>query len=98
MLFKDRLSLGKNIVLHKGVVTNTPVGSKTYDAFVAGIEDAYKYKIGKIPPGAEHRPDLISNTFYNTPSYWWLLMLVNNISDPFEGFNVGDRILIPEIF
>ena len=50
-----------------------------------------------IPAGFEHRPDLISNVFYGSPSNWWLLMLVNGISDPFEGFNVRDRILIPKI-
>jgi hypothetical protein len=53
--------------------------------------------VGYIPAGYEHRPDLISNLFYGSPKNWWLLMLVNSVEDPFEGFNVGDSILIPKI-
>jgi hypothetical protein len=52
-------------------------------------------RVGKIPAGFEHRPDLISNLFFGTPGYWWYLMLVNGVTDPFEGFNSGDQILIP---
>ncbi len=97
MITKDRHQLGEFLIQHKGVVTKTPIGTPLYDKLTEGIETAFNYEIGFIPAGAEHRPDIISNVFYNTPAYWWLLMLVNNVSDPFEGFNVGDQILIPII-
>ncbi|MEY3311501.1 MAG: Base plate wedge protein 53, partial [Bacteroidota bacterium] len=42
----------------------------------------------------EHRADLISNLFYNTPTLDWLVCLSNNINDPFQQLNVGDEIKI----
>lgn len=95
MISKNRLNIGNVAVTHRGVLTNTPVGDNNYDSFVSNIDTTFKFEIGFVPPGAAHRPELISNVFYNTPAYWWLLMLVNGVTDPFEGFNEGDQILIP---
>jgi hypothetical protein len=55
------------------------------------------YRVGYIPAGYEHRPDLISNLFYDTTSYDWLILMFNNIKDPFQELNVDDRILIPNL-
>lgn len=99
-------SLGKNTgpyeldvvkVLHRNAVTTTIVGSNVYDNIIVNLRNSYEYEVGYVPNGFEHRPDLISNVFYGTPKNWWLLMLVNNITDPFEGFKVNERILIPKI-
>jgi len=95
MLAKNRHTIGDFVVNHKGVITHTPVGTEQYDSLVENIDTVFNFEVGYIPLAAAHRPDLISNVFYDTPSYWWLLMLVNNITDPFEGFNAGDRILLP---
>lgn len=83
-------------VRHRKTLTTTIVNTKSFDSILDNLETAYDYEVGFVPPGFEHRPDLISNVFYGTPDKFWLLMLVNNISDPFEGFNVNDRILIPK--
>ena len=80
---------------HKGKPITTSVGSKM-DIIVSDIQNLPS-KVGIIPAEYAHRPDLISNIFYGTPGYWWYLMQVNGISDPFEGFNSGDQILIPVI-
>jgi len=84
-------------VQHKNITTNTIVNSKKFDSLLADIDTAFEYEVGYIPAGYEHRPDLISNLFYGSPKNWWLLMLVNGVEDPFEGFNIGDVILIPKI-
>ena len=97
MFLKSRFLMGNNVVSHKGETVNTPVGTIAYDTFIKNIDSMFTYEIGTIPAGVEHRPDLISNIFYGTPAYWWLLMAVNSVPDPFEGFNVGDRILIPNL-
>jgi len=76
---------------------NTIVGSPVFDTMTTFMDDAYSYEVGYVPAGYEHRPDLISNVFYGSPKNWWLLMLVNGITDPFEGFNVNQRILIPQL-
>lgn len=93
----SRYSVGEVLVEHRDKVVNTTVGSTSYDYLVENIETLFNYRTGYIPAGFEHRPDLISDLFYGTVGYWWLLMLVNGVSDPNEGFNVNDLILIPEL-
>lgn len=97
MIVKDRLLIGAFIANHKDKVTNTPVGTDAYDFFVENITSLFEYEVGYIPASAAHRPDLISQVFYDTPAYWWLIMLFNNVTDPFEQLNVGDQILIPKL-
>lgn len=94
---KGPYSLDEVRVQHKNITTNTIVNSKKFDSLLADIDTAFEYEVGYIPAGYEHRPDLISNLFYGSPKNWWLLMLVNGVKDPFEGFNLGDVILIPKI-
>jgi hypothetical protein len=99
-------SLGKNngpysldyqLITHRGCKISTIVGTDTYDKILSDLENYYEYEVGFVPEGYEHRPDLISNVFYGSPKNWWLLMLVNNIEDPFEGFRTGEKILIPKL-
>tara|TARA_R100000951_G_scaffold74617_2_gene62879 strand:+ start:4733 stop:5035 length:303 start_codon:yes stop_codon:yes gene_type:complete len=94
---KGPYSLDEAIVTHRQVTTKTIVNTSRFDSLLEDLEESFEYEIGYVPAGYEHRPDLISNIFYGTPKNWWLLMLVNNIEDPFEGFNVQDRIVIPRI-
>lgn len=94
---KTRYALGQLMVEHRGVKVNTTVGHPSADLLVQYVNRVYDFDIGYIPAGFEHRPDRISELFYNSPGYWWLILLANNISDPFEGLNVGDRILIPKL-
>lgn len=65
-------------------------------SFIKSLENI-RLEVFYIPLGLEHRPDLISYNFYNTVSKDWLIMMFNNISDPFQELNVGDRLLIPII-
>ena len=53
--------------------------------------------VGYIPAGYEHRPDLISELFYNTVTKDWVIIMFNNIKDPFQELNVGDRVLLPKL-
>jgi hypothetical protein len=93
----SQYSVGYEVVDHKNAKIKTTFGSNKADELNEKYEDLFTYTVGFVPLGYEHRPDLISNLFYETPDKWWLLMKVNNISDPFEGFNVGDKILIPKL-
>ena len=90
-------SLDVNKVRHRNVITTTIVNTPKFDSILSNLDSSYEYEVGYVPNGYEHRPDLISNVFYGTPKNWWLLMLVNSISDPNEGFNVSDKILIPKM-
>ena len=44
----------------------------------------------------ENRLDIISNDYYNTPNYWWVIALGNYIIDPFT-IPVGTYLRIPQI-
>lgn len=43
------------------------------------------------------RPDLISYRMYQTVEYWWLILLYNQVLDPFAELKVGDLLYIPNI-
>tara|TARA_R110000803_G_scaffold88792_1_gene155774 strand:+ start:762 stop:1070 length:309 start_codon:yes stop_codon:yes gene_type:complete len=92
---KGPYALDSQLVRHRTVITKTIVNTPKFDDMLLDLGKAYEYEVGYVPAGYEHRPDLISNVFYGTPKNWWLLMLVNGISDPFEGFTQNQRILIP---
>ena len=89
--------LGKVEVRHRNKLTVIAAGSDGFDKSPEDLETSFSHDIAYVIPGYEHRPDLISNVFYRTPEYWWLILLYNNIDDPFEGLNVGDQIKIPNL-
>jgi len=41
------------------------------------------------------RPDLISYKFYGTPAFYWVILWINDIADPFEGMYPGMLLRIP---
>jgi len=43
------------------------------------------------------RPDLISYKVYQTVKFWWLIMTVNNINNPFTDLTVGLTLQIPNL-
>ena len=51
--------------------------------------------MAKVPTGMEGRPDLIANEFYGDSTYWWIICVANNISDPFEQLKAGKLIKLP---
>ena len=48
-----------------------------------------------MPQAEESRLDLISALFYGTPQLWWIIALVNNITDPIVGAPPGTALRIP---
>lgn len=96
MKYINHYNLGVFEVKHRDKVLVTSLNSPDFEAFSESLP--FKdFEVGYIPAGYEHRPDLISDLFYNTVTYDWLIMLFNNIYDPFQQLNVGDRILIPKV-
>jgi hypothetical protein len=92
-----RSGFGEIVISHKGHPITTTVGSITYeDQFGGDFSQVNFVKTdGNIPNGFQHRPDLISNLFFNNPSAWWLICERNAIFDVFEQLNPGDEIKIP---
>lgn len=43
------------------------------------------------------RWDLLSTLVYDTPTYWWALLAVNDIEDPFDPNLAGQTIMIPNV-
>tara|TARA_Y100000310_G_C20598368_1_gene771701 strand:- start:657 stop:974 length:318 start_codon:yes stop_codon:yes gene_type:complete len=92
--YPSRYDYGVKKVLHKGVEITTSLNTNI-ERLLDKIPQDIEYEVATCLPFAAHRPDSISDIFYSNPSLWWYIMLFNNINDPFEGFNPGDRILIP---
>lgn len=81
---------------HKNKNLFTSLGDPSVEQFIGEI-NKIPYDEGLIPVGYEMRPDLVSWVFYRTTDLWWLLLLVNGVSDVFEGFKTNQRIKIPKI-
>ena len=96
MTYKNHLRLGGYTVRHKNGKVVTTLNSSELESFVRNIEEQ-PFTLGVIPPGYEHRADKISNLFYGTPHLDWLICWSNNVSDPFQQLNVGDRIKIANL-
>ena len=94
---RGRDSFGFINIRHKGKLFKTSVGSRSYENMFGGLwsERNFTHTLGFIPIGYAHRPDLISNVFYDSPSSWWMICERNNIFDTFEQLKSGDRIYIP---
>ena len=69
------------------------MNSPTFNGKIARLR-SQTGSVGIIPPGYEHRADKIADLFYGSPTLDWVVLWTNNISDPFEQLNVGDRIKI----
>jgi hypothetical protein len=93
------MDFGGRKVAHKNKLIGTTMSSKEMTNLISRIQrEEIKFEIVRIPAGYEHRPDLISNLFYETPNLYWLILLFNNIQDPLEGLNLNDIIKIPKLF
>ena len=96
MTNKGPYEIGREIIVHRSKSIDTTLNSKSWEQFAQDVH-LKKYKIVKIGPGVAHRPDLISNQYYGSPLLFWLILLANGLSDPFEGLNSGDLIRIVNI-
>lgn len=59
--------------------------------------DFSRYSNFIVTQASEGRPDLISQRVYDTVELWWLILLANDIIDPFDELYVGRRLKIPQI-
>ena len=83
-----------DITTHKGKTINptnrSDLFSEVNSILLTGVDEV------TIPPGYAHRPDLISNEVFQTVRKDWLILMINNIKDPFQELNAGDSIIIPK--
>jgi len=93
MKYNNHLKYSKGSILHKNKLITSTFNSSLYEEYLKSLSD-YTFIVGRVPAGYEHRADLISNLFYNTPTLDWLICVSNNINDPFQQLNVGDQIKI----
>lgn len=96
MKYYNHLKAGYEKVNHKGKTVVTSLNSTEFKEFIRSTRDL-SFKVGTIPPSFEHRADKIADLFYGDPSLDWLVCWTNNVSDPFQQLNVGDRIRILDI-
>tara|TARA_R110000824_G_scaffold62437_4_gene165368 strand:- start:435 stop:728 length:294 start_codon:yes stop_codon:yes gene_type:complete len=95
MKYSNHLSVGNNLVRHKGRALATALSNIEYQNFIEGLDTSFEYEEVMVTPEVKHRPDLIADAFYDSVDLAWLVLLCNNISNPFQGLNVGDIIRLP---
>lgn len=95
MRYINHYNLGNFQVVHK--FKNITVSESVSVSDFIDQLSVNGYTVGKIPPGYEHRPDLISDLFYGTVTKDWVIVMFNKIKDPFQQLNAGDEILIPNL-
>lgn len=96
MGYNNHLSIGVRDASFKGKRVASSINSATFEATLSNL-DSLPRSVGVIPPGFEHRADLIADLFYGTPTFDWIILWVNDISDPFQQLNVGDRVTIVDL-
>ena len=96
MNYNNHLKLGYVEVKHKNKTVVTSLNSLEFRKSMRSLQ-RLPGRLGTIPPGFEHRADKIAELFYGSPQLDWLVCWTNNISDPFQQLNVGDRIKIVSI-
>lgn len=95
MNYINHYTFGLNTFRHKSKIVATSLNS-SFDSYMESIQKG-EFDMILIPAGYEHRPDLISKEIYGTVVYDWLIMMVNNIKDPFQELNPGDKLIVPRI-
>jgi|TARA_S200002703_G_C3800812_1_gene247464 hypothetical protein len=91
--YNNHLSKGYLETIFKDKRVASSLNSSEFEASIALLR-SQPFSVGIIPPSYEHRADKIADLFYGSPTLDWVVLWTNNISDPFEQLNVGDRIKI----
>ena len=85
--------LNSTVVYYSGPGDNKVLTFDTYKRRPGRISVNDKFTV--ISAASQHRPDLVSNTIYGIPHYWWKIMEYNGIADILE-FKAGITIRLPE--
>lgn len=48
-----------------------------------------------VPSTLAHRPDLIAERYYGSPSFYWVPILFNKVRNPFQWPKIGEVIRLP---
>ena len=86
-MIKESRFLNTQKLLEDGVIT--------FAQWVPPVYGNVPEKLHVVTQADLDRPDLISNRFYGTPEYWWMILDYNKVTDPFS-LKIGDRLRIPD--
>ena len=93
---KNRYNIFSNYkVTHRGKTLKTVTPSPRFYNYPDTVVG--KSNLIIVPSGFRGRPDLLSFHVYGTPDYWWLLLLANDIVDPYEELKEGIQLKIPKV-
>ena len=95
MNYINHYSIGSQTVTHKGKTIQISNSNDLYNYL--NLIESLQFDIITVVPGYEHRPDRISELFYGTVTKDWLIVMINNIKDPFQQLNVGDKLILPRL-
>lgn len=64
---------------------------------LSGFKMKYEPSYYRVNATDLMRPDTISYKNYGTVRYWWLILYVNGIGDPFSELTLGQLLQIPNL-
>jgi len=64
---------------------------------LAGFTMQYPASFYQVTGSDLMRPDMISYKNYGVVDYWWIILFVNGIADPFYDIHIGDIWIIPNL-
>ena len=77
---------------YRQITENNDTYTETFNQSVIPKSKEDIYHI--VAPNEIGRPDIIANSYYNDPSWYWVIMLANDIIDPFI-IDAGTILRIP---
>jgi len=83
-------------MIHKGVPIDMVVGNIDFDLAVINSAITKSDTHAVVPPSWDARPDLVAFELFRNSSMWWLILMSNNIKDPFE-FKGNTLIKVPNL-
>ena len=84
--------LSSSVIYYNGPGDKKVLTFNTYKRTPPTISSEDRFTV--ITAATQYRPDLISNTAYGFPHFWWKIMEFNGIYDVFD-FKLGITIRLP---
>jgi len=85
-----------NLVPHRKKVLKDFTSSRAYSDFLENM-DEIPFRYETVDAYTHQRPDLFSNKVYQTPHFWWWLILFNSMTNPATEFVRNTVIKVPMV-
>ena len=79
---------------YRQITVDRDTYTETFNQTIIPKSDEDRFHI--VSPNQINRPDIIAQIYYNDPTWYWVILLANDIVDPFT-IDAGTILRIPPI-